>query len=317
MPTVSSSAAGASASEQLLLSSPGTTSIGQGGCLDQELSFRQGAFKHGRARKPTRVSKSRARRRKPLPSRSAWGYGDEDDRRLAADSSVVLPSDRCTKKPRLERQEAFREPNTQFFHSDVVDDDAELYKLGLLYDDEHMRGSRFNLDTIVHSEPLYSIRPAKRARKHRRDTSYLHLDLSFASLGSDADLQHYLVPDLALLTPPPENAPQTDGAHERGITTARSYRDAALSTIPELPESSVHSLEALIAKRNWFPDLIPDMETDEEEAENEDGQDWAVLEATDILSTADIDTDVLTEEAMDADAASATDEAWIVLGGGS
>ncbi|KAI1454016.1 hypothetical protein F4805DRAFT_338297 [Annulohypoxylon moriforme] len=310
---VSSSALGAS--EQFFLSSLSSVGAGQDG-LDQESGFRQGALKQDRVRRPTRVSKTRVRRRKPLPSRSAWGYGDEDDRRLAADPSVVLPSDRRPKKPRLERQEAFREPNTQVFYSDVVDDDAELYKLGILYDDEHVRGSRFGLDTIVHSEPVYSIRPAKRARKQRQDTSYLHLDLSFASLGSDSDLQHYLAPELALLTPPPEDAPATEGRRGDDITSARSYRDAVLTTIPELPESSIHSLDALITERNWFPDLIPDTETDDgEDAEHEEGQDWAMLENADILSTAD--TDALTEDTVDADAASAVGEAWIVLGDGS
>ncbi|KAI1088211.1 hypothetical protein F5B19DRAFT_26011 [Rostrohypoxylon terebratum] len=298
--TVSPSALGAS--EQFFLSSIDPNSIGQGG-------LRQGAYKNDRARRPTRVNKTRVRRRKPLPSRSAWGYGDEDDRRLAADPSVILPSDRRPKKPRLERQEAFREPNVQLFHSDAVDDDAELYKLGILYDDEHVRGSRFNLDTIVHSEPVYSIRPAKRARKQRRDTSYLHLDLSFASLGSDTDLQHYLAPELALLTPPPEDPPTTEGRLGDDSTSARTYRDAVLSTIPELPESSIHSLDELLMKRAWFPDLIPDAETDEEE-EDGDNQDWALLETAEILSNADID-------APTEDAASATGDAWIVLGDGS
>lgn len=301
--TVSSSALGAS--EQFFLSSISPNSIGQGGLLDQESGFRQGAYKNDRSRRPTRVNKTRVRRRKPLPSRSAWGYGDEDDRRLAADPSVILPSDRKPKKPRLERQEAFREPNAQLFHSDAVDDDAELYKLGILYDDEHVRGSRFSLDTIVHSEPVYSIRPAKRARKQRRDTSYLHLDLSFASLGSDTDLQHYLAPELALLTPPPEDAPPAEGHLGDDTTPARSYRDAFLSTIPELPESSVHSLDELLMKRDWFPDLIPD-----DEEEDEDNHDWALLEAADILSNPDID-------APTEDAASATGDAWIVLGDGS
>ncbi|KAI0882009.1 uncharacterized protein GGS22DRAFT_53515 [Annulohypoxylon maeteangense] len=308
--TVSSSALGAS--EQFFLSSLNAPITGQQDSQDQISSFGQGAFKNDRIRRPTRVNKSRIRRHKPLPSRSSWGYGDEDDRRLAADPSVILPSDRRPKKPRLERQEAFREPNTQFYHSDIVDDDAELYKLGLLYDDEHVRGSRFSLDTIVHSDPVYSVRPAKRARKQRQDTSYLHLDLSFASLGSDSDLQHYLVPELALLTPPPEDAPVNEGRRGNDITPARSYRDAVMATIPELPESSIHSLDALIAEKTWFPELIPDIETDIEEDE-EDGQDWALLDNADVLSTTD--TDALTEDT--ADATSATGEAWIVLGDGS
>ncbi|KAI2464716.1 hypothetical protein F4781DRAFT_59481 [Annulohypoxylon bovei var. microspora] len=291
------------------------------GCLAREPNYEHVALKQDRVRRPTRVSKPHANRivrhRKHLPSHSAWGHGDEDDRRLAADPSVILPSDRRPKKPRLERQEAFREPNAQLFYSDAVDDDAELYKLGLLYDDEHVRGSRFSLDTIVHTEPVYSVRPAKRARRQRQDMSYLHLDLSFAALGSDTDIQHYLAPDLALLTPPPEDAPTFEGRRESDTAPARSYKDAALTTIPELPESSIHSFGARASKTNWFPDLIPDTETDEEEEEeeeeeNEDGQDWALLEVADILSTAGEDA-----EDTAVDAASATGEAWIVLGDGS
>lgn len=51
--------------------------------------------------------------------------------------------------------------------SDVVEDDSELHRLGLLYDDEHSRGSGFNLDSVVHSEPTYIVRPTKRARRSR------------------------------------------------------------------------------------------------------------------------------------------------------
>ncbi|KAI1103756.1 hypothetical protein F4804DRAFT_332933 [Jackrogersella minutella] len=276
----------------------------------QDASHQQ-AFRSGRVSRATRISKTHVnrivRQRKPRSSYPAWGNDDEDGRRLAADPTVVLPSDRRPKKPRLERQEAFREP-VQLYHSDAVDDDSELYKLGLLYDDEHTRGSQFSLDTIVHSEPVFSIRPAKRPRKQRRDTSYLHLDLSFASLGSDSDIQHYLAPELALLTPPADDAAATPQEHHKSnATAARAYRDAAaLSTIPELPESSDHSFDPSAPAATDYPDLTADVETDEEE----DAQDWALLEDADVLSTTDGDAPV-------EDAASTTGEAWIVLGDGS
>ena len=47
---------------------------------------------------------------------------------------------------------------------------AELYRLGLLYDDEHERGEAFSLDRIVRDEPVYSVR-VRRPRSGRTRSS--------------------------------------------------------------------------------------------------------------------------------------------------
>ncbi|KAI1144301.1 hypothetical protein F5Y05DRAFT_23402 [Hypoxylon sp. FL0543] len=281
--------------------------------LDHSKSYQQ-LHKHGRLSK-THVN--RASRQRKRPSSLPRGPDNEDSRHLAADPNVVLPSDRSPSKPQLKRQEAFREPNA-WHHSDVVENDSDLYKLGLLYDDEHVRGSYFSLDTIVHSEPVYSVRPAKRARKSHRDTSHLHLDLSFASLGSDLEIQHYLAPDVALLTPPADDdIPETQDAYRDDINPEQSYRDAALSVIHELPESSPVSFDAHALEAPDFHNVVSNPAIKEKgRAEEDDDQDWALLDA-DVLSTTDTDadTEVTAEDATDA--ASIAGEAWIVLGDGS
>ncbi|KAK6953115.1 hypothetical protein Daesc_005415 [Daldinia eschscholtzii] len=264
----------------------------------------------GRSIRVSRLHDNRiVRQRRSRSSYLAWGFDDEDNRRLAADPSFALPSDFSRCKPRLERQEAFREPKTQGFYSDVVEDDADLYKLGLLYDDEHSRGSYFSLDAIVHDEPVYSIRPAKRARKQHQEKSYSHLDLSYALINSDADLGLYLAPEVHEIPAPVEVISIAQGSDKVDRASARSYRDATLSIIHELPESSLPSSKAVAPEATDFPDLISDSDSGEDEP-----HDWALLENADILSNAD-DADVRTEDIVDA--ASVTGEAWVVLGDGS
>ncbi|KAK8092052.1 hypothetical protein PG997_002413 [Apiospora hydei] len=105
------------------------------------------------------------------------GIDDQDDHLSLARSNFRLPGDGCRNnnnnvKPRLERQEAFRGPSVGggFVSSDdVVENDADLYRLGLLYDDgagdEENRGAGFSLDAIAHDEPLYAVRLSRRKRK--------------------------------------------------------------------------------------------------------------------------------------------------------
>ncbi|KAJ1337537.1 hypothetical protein MN608_00390 [Microdochium nivale] len=151
--------------------------------------------------KGTALRQSRQQRR-PLHHFRQPQQWDDDGRSLAADGNIVLPSDRgCSfitadshhagsnvdnsrRTPRLVRQEAFCAPSTSrdWRSLDYVDDDDELYRLGLLYDnsqDQHrhmisssginasptwmvaedeVRSARFSLDTICHSEPTYTVR---------------------------------------------------------------------------------------------------------------------------------------------------------------
>ncbi|KAH6654657.1 hypothetical protein BKA67DRAFT_535968 [Truncatella angustata] len=103
------------------------------------------------------------RQRKATQHSRQWVIDGEDGAALAR-SHVWLPSDGCRQKPKLERQEAFRVPETVYM-SDIVESDADLYRMGLLYDDDHARGSGFNLNTIVHSNIVYEVRPARRPHK--------------------------------------------------------------------------------------------------------------------------------------------------------
>ncbi|XXG96401.1 hypothetical protein Hte_002683 [Hypoxylon texense] len=290
-------------------------------------SRKQALKQHGRIGRLTRVSKlPHANRtvqpRKPHGPRSRWGPDREDSRQLAADPDLVLPSDRNCSKPRLERQEAFHQPKTQLYHSDVVDDDSELYKLGLLYDDEHSRGSHFNLNTIVHSDPVYLVRPTKRAKKQRQDTSYLYLDLSFSSLGSDVDVQQFMVPEVREIPAPLDDKTAAQDGHDNDVVRGRSYRDAALSVIHELPENSKFSSEPSApgaTDSSNFPDLISDEDEEEEEEEEEEEDcpgDWALLEGTEVLRTTDADAGADAEDAVDA-ASIVGEETWVVLGDGS
>ncbi|KAI0122504.1 hypothetical protein F4814DRAFT_408973 [Daldinia grandis] len=274
-------------------------------------SFKR-AFKYDQVNRSIRVGRVHdnriIRHRRPRSSYLAWGFDDEDSRRLAADPNFTLPSDCSRSKPRLERQEAFREPKTQGFYSDVVEDDSDLYKLGLLYDDEHSRGSYFSLDAIIHDEPVYSIRPAKRARKQRTEQSYLHLDLSYALLSSDIDVDPILIPEVHEIPIPVDDISATQDGHDDNHASTPSHRDTALSVIHELPESSAPSFEKAAPEAADFPDLVSDSE-----GEDDESHDWALLEDIDILSNADVDAG--TEDIVDA--ASITGEAWVVLGDGS
>jgi len=132
---------------------------------------------------------------------------DEDEGRDLAHSEIPLPSDRfrLVRRPTLEREEAFRDASTAKGKVRVRrdptardnDDEqvAELYRMGLLYDDSDRRAvgedTVFNLNSIQHEQPVYSIRPAKRARKGTKAGYNLHLDLSFSDLGDDTAIAQF------------------------------------------------------------------------------------------------------------------------------
>ncbi|KAI1803499.1 hypothetical protein F4811DRAFT_327960 [Daldinia bambusicola] len=281
--------------------------------------------KHDPVSRSIRVSRLHGnrivRQRRSRSSCLAWGFDDEDNRRLAADPNVKLPSDFGRCKPRLERQEAFREPETtRGFYSDVVEDDSDLYKLGLLYDDEHTRGPYFSLDAIVHDEPVYSVRPAKRARKQRQEKSHFPLDLSYALVNSDVDVGPFLAPEVHEIPVPVEDISVPRDESQHNSAPARSYRDATLSVIYELSESSSSpSFPTAAPEATDFPDLISDSHSEGEAEDDESHDEWALLDDADILSNADADADADADgDAEDTvDATSVAGEAWVVLGDGS
>ncbi|KAG7291288.1 hypothetical protein NEMBOFW57_001300 [Staphylotrichum longicolle] len=120
--------------------------------------------------------------------------------------------------PSLERQDAFRDERTAkrrreechgtlSFTSDLervgrmdkgeAEEIAELYRMGLLYDDEHERGEGFSLDKIVRDEPAYSLRvrpakPGRRGESQRADFVSLSVDLAFSAFGEDEALACWL-----------------------------------------------------------------------------------------------------------------------------
>ncbi|KAI0018974.1 hypothetical protein F4780DRAFT_469992 [Xylariomycetidae sp. FL0641] len=96
---------------------------------------------------------------------------DDSPAQLARDADVRLPGDRA---PPLQREEAFRGPRGW------ACDDAELVRLGLLYDDDDdapglwadgQRAEGFALGDVVHGddEPVYAVRPARRRRGRGRE----------------------------------------------------------------------------------------------------------------------------------------------------
>lgn len=233
-----------------------------------------------------RKRQRKSHRRRPLRT--------EDDRELAADRNFALPSDN---RPRLERQEAFRVSST-CRNSDAPGDDRDLYRLGLLYDDEHLRGSGFNLNYIVHPEPVYAVRPAKRTRKHREAQSEaenpsLELDFRSGSLFDDIVLARLLAPETDEL-PPVSSAPPP---YDRGGDVFATRQNAPLDVIYESQECSLPSPPATPLAAS-LPDLVLD----------EDEEGFTLLD-DELSESGD-------EYGME-DASSATGDPWIMLGDGS
>ncbi|KAL6884945.1 hypothetical protein HDV57DRAFT_406146 [Trichoderma longibrachiatum] len=117
---------------------------------------------------------------------------EEEEGRDLARSAIALPSDaaRLVRRPSFEREDAFRVASTakvkvQARASPESEDAqiAELYHQGLLYDgDEQHPEEAFNLNSIQHEEPVYTIRPAKRGRKSKKAAKPA-LALSYTDLG--------------------------------------------------------------------------------------------------------------------------------------
>ncbi|KAI1108913.1 hypothetical protein F5Y14DRAFT_55507 [Nemania sp. NC0429] len=241
-----------------------------------------------KSRKAARLQALPLTRKRNHTTRVGWDRDErEDGRRLAYDPTVALPGEGRRPTPRLERQEAFWAPKTwDISDTDVVVDDDALYRLGILYDDddedgdenEHVRGSGFTLDTIVHAEPVYSLRPAKRAKKtHDRrlplakDDLHLSVELLSSYLSHDASIARFLMPRSSNTT-----EINTRPAH----STTRESPAALLSIIYELDEGSTHSLAPAPATSD-VPDLVSDSEAEQWE-EYEVGStspsiDWAFV----------------------------------------
>lgn len=203
-------------------------------------------------------------------ARRQLARSQEEGRDLAY-SDIGLPSDRfrLVRRPTLEREDAFRDASTakgkvHIRRAAAVSEDeqvADLYRMGLLYDNEQERsgGDSFDLNSIQHDEPTYSIRPAKRARKHNHNRSVqdygvnspLYLDLSFSDLGDDEAIAQYIMA-----------VTQGDDHHEaiqhspRGSHSPQSQ--APLRVIYELSSS----LPSFDVDTSQPPDLVIDVLSD-------------------------------------------------------
>ncbi|KAI1306370.1 hypothetical protein F5Y03DRAFT_140563 [Xylaria venustula] len=253
-----------------------------------------------------------SRYRKAHRLRQGWDRDEWDDgRRLSSDPTATLPGERRRPTPRLHRQEAFRAPRA--WEEDTVVDDASLYRLGVLYDGDgddanaHVRGSGFSLDAIVHAEPTYSLRPAKRVKRtydSRLEDEDLHLSVNLLStyLAEDAAVARFLSLDHGNFT-------GRDGGYDGSIATRGSA--GSLSIIHELVESSTYSLAPAPAASD-FPDLVSD--TEEEGGEGyEDGGDWALVSDPDADAAAlDADVDVAVEVG---EVSSPVDGVWVFIAG--
>lgn len=204
-----------------------------------------------------RQPRSPSARSSPSQAGHAYYPSDIAEGHLVALSEVPLPGELPVtyhrRPPSLSREDAFRDARTSRKRPSpsLYADDEELYRLGLLYDNEHERGEGFSLDKIVHEEMVWEVRPAKRGRNMKRngrkdasmnnlnkgvggngqDFCALELALSFAALGEDDALAAWL------LKPGEEEiVPYQDGEEKerRGVVVRQGSGD--LTVVYELDE---------------------------------------------------------------------------------
>uniref|UniRef100_L2FY50 Uncharacterized protein n=1 Tax=Colletotrichum fructicola (strain Nara gc5) TaxID=1213859 RepID=L2FY50_COLFN len=214
---------------------------------------------------------------------------------LRADGSLSLNREYADQRFHLLdlRQGAFRLSGTTRSRTNQDEEGLdELYRLGLLYDDEHLRGEGFELGSIAHPEPEYTVRPAKRAqrsqaqRRSYEDDLQLALDLSLAELGRDESFARYLCsPDL--------DEPRSEDDDSSQFTT--SQFDSGLLSPPDSDAEDT-------------PDLTTDSDSDRFSlssfTSSSEQQHWATARPRSRRGRA-------------ADNHGVSDNAWMVLGDGS
>ncbi|KAI0200661.1 hypothetical protein F4808DRAFT_450666 [Astrocystis sublimbata] len=224
-------------------------------------------------------------------ARVAWDRDEKDDgRRLALDPTVALPGERQRHIPRLERQGAFRAPNSwELSEADVVVNDAELYRLGILYDRDDYdpsRGFGFCLEAIKHEQPVYSLRPARRTKKardrrvtHKQEDLQLSVSLLSTYLGDDAAIARFFAPVGDVMPMDTETFHQ-----EQSSLAARDDTINPLTVIYELAEPSKPSLSPTPRESDVL-ELVSDTEDDVfDESEENIGCSggWAMVSNTDV-----------------------------------
>ncbi|AEO68638.1 uncharacterized protein THITE_2130362 [Thermothielavioides terrestris NRRL 8126] len=184
---------------------------------------------------------------------------------------------------------------------------AELYRLGLLYDDEHERGEGFSLASIVRPEPVYSLRVRPARKKGGRDAGAeqnfaLSVDLAFSAFGEDETLAGWLLSGSAYERVAaddhwaPDASPRDAGRSSPRLTVIYELADDAVSAV-----SADDFLESV---------SVSELSSCGGEEENESA--WAVLEGCNGLkedaATAGA-ADLVEGEAGDGDG-----DPWVVLG---
>lgn len=200
------------------------------------------------------------------------GRARQTGRSRSRGTSVSSSSSSSSRPPSLERQDAFRDEKTvkrrrgrdrprrmpsvptwaeDEQHSPVRtqpgDLDAaqvsELYRMGLLYDDEHERGAGFSLDAIVRDpeEPVYSlrVRPTRRGRRDDgdrddRDGTSLSVDLAFSVFGEDEALAGWLLSGSSQGQALEEPRPWIEAGHDTHnprLTVIYELADDAVSAV--------------------------------------------------------------------------------------
>jgi hypothetical protein len=244
-----------------------------------------------------------------LPRKAGSRFEDrlgDEDVELARCTDFRLPGQ--PRVPSLERQDAFCEgrrgvglkkqaqvqcERTRGRKRPVEVDDEELYRMGLLYDDEHERGEGFGMDMIERGPVEVRVVPARgrRGGKGRKVTLdhtaaavgqddddkdaeweeerwKLDLALSFAQLGDDEALAAFLM------------AP---GAEERVVGGAGrvTRRHEGLTVVYELEEDSCWTQRPELEDEWAFLDADATKERDDNDksatATNPDIDAWIVL----------------------------------------
>ncbi|KAL2134422.1 hypothetical protein VTI74DRAFT_261 [Chaetomium olivicolor] len=214
-----------------------------------------------------------------LPGEVSWGYGAGGHGRQSPRSRNCSRSGR-RRLPSLERQNAFRDektakrrrcespedemrgclgPDTGRDLVQMEREDAEveeLYRMGLLYDDEYERGDGFSLEKIIREEPVYSVRvrPARKGRREQNKVTgvSLSVDLVFSVLGEDEAFAGWMA----------SGSPE-GGVSAPAVRSRETVHDTQLTVIYELAddhESVVEEEDSLVDLDGWADYSVADEE---------------------------------------------------------
>jgi hypothetical protein len=174
------------------------------------------------------------RQRKSFATSRGWADEGQDGLQLAADRSVLLPSDSCPVKPQLKREPAFRVPKAWPCGEPIADGHDLSILSQLSGDSRYCHGSAYlTLDHLIPRDPVYTIKPARRQRRHQQARSQLsenfiplEVDLSFSTFCDDETFDRLSVSGIVEQAQPEER--RDDPSH------------GALTVIYELQEDSEH-----------------------------------------------------------------------------